>query len=105
MRGIGSKICPAKCRDGSAAMKKRNIWGAVAALAALYAIRMSLKMFEDLRRYNHILSLSNEGTVQEEFPELFVQIKAREKQTLKEWMNLMKAAPKDVMREIKMMTM
>jgi hypothetical protein len=86
-------------------MNKRRIWGAVAALAALYAIRMSIKMLEDLRRYNHILSLSNEGTVQEEFPELMVQIKAHEKQTLKEWKNLIKSVPKDAMREFKMMTM
>lgn len=86
-------------------MRKRNLWGAVAALAALYAIRMTIKMVEDVRRYNHILSMSNEGTVQEEFPELMRQVMTRERQTLKEWMNFMKSAPKDIARYIKIESM
>lgn len=86
-------------------MRKRNLWGAVAALAALYAIRMTIKMVEDVRRYNHILSMSNEGTVQEEFPELMRQVVTRERQTLKEWMNFMKSAPKDIARYIKIESM
>ena len=86
-------------------MRKRNLWGAVAALAALYAIRMTIKMAEDLRRYNHILSMSNEGTVQEEFPELMRQVLTRERQTLKEWMNFMKSAPKDIARYMKIESM
>jgi hypothetical protein len=86
-------------------MRKRNLWGAVAALAALYAIRMTIKMVEDLRRYNHILSMSNEGTVQEELPELLRQVITRERQTLKEWMNFMKSAPKDIARYMKIESM
>lgn len=86
-------------------MRKRNLWGAVAALAALYAIRMTIKMVEDVRRYNHILSMSNEGTVQEEFPELMRQVMTRERQTLKEWMNFMKSAPKDIARYVKIESM
>lgn len=86
-------------------MNKRNIWGALAALAALYAARMALKMAQDVRRYNHILSLSNEGTVQEEFPELMIQVMKREKQTLKEWMTFMKSAPKDLARYMKIESM
>ena len=86
-------------------MRKRNLWGAVAALAALYAIRMTMKMMEDLRRYNHILSMSNEGTVREEMPELMRQVMKSEKQTLKEWMNFMKSAPKDIARYMKIESM
>jgi hypothetical protein len=86
-------------------MNKRRFWGAVAALAALYAVRMTLKMAEDLRRYNHILSLSNEGTVQQEMPELAMQVMKREKQTVKEWMNFMKSAPKDFARYMKIESM
>jgi hypothetical protein len=86
-------------------MNKRRIWGAVAALAALYAIRMSIKMLEDLRRYNHILSLSNEGTVQEEFPELMVQVMKQERQTVREWMKFMTSWPKDLARYMKIESM
>jgi hypothetical protein len=86
-------------------MNKRRFWGAVAALAALYAVRMALKMAEDVRRYNHILSMSNEGTVQEEMPELLMQVMKREKQTGKEWVNLMKSAPKDFARYMKIESM
>lgn len=86
-------------------MNKRNLWGALAALAALYAIRMSLKLAEDYRRYNHILSLSNEGTVQDELPELLVQLYKREKQTLKEWANFAMSFPKDAARYLKIESM
>ena len=86
-------------------MRKRNLWGAVAALAALYAIRMTMKMMEDVRRYNHILSMSNEGTVQEELPELLRQIMTRERQTLKEWLTFLKSAPKDFARYMKIESM
>jgi hypothetical protein len=86
-------------------MNKRNRWGAVAALAALYAIRAAMKMAHDYRRYNHILSLSNEGTVQEELPELMRQIMKQERQTVKEWMNFMRSAPRDLARYIKIESM
>jgi len=86
-------------------MRKRNLWGAVAALAALYAIRLTMKMAEDVRRYNHILSMSNEGTVQEEFPELLRQVVKRERQTVVEWMNFLKSAPKDLARYMKIESM
>lgn len=86
-------------------MNKRNIWGALAALAALYAVRMTLKMAQEVRRYNHILSMSNEGTVQQEFPELMLQVMKQERQTGKEWMNFMKSAPKDLARYMKIESM
>jgi hypothetical protein len=82
-------------------MRKRNVLTALAVLAALYAARMALKMAEDVRRYNHILSLSNEGTVQQEFPELMVQVMKSERQTVKEWMNFLMSAPKDLARYLK----
>lgn len=86
-------------------MNKRKFWGAVATLAALYAARMSLKMAGDLRRYNHILSMSNEGTVSQEFPGLMIQVMKQERQTLKEWMNLIRSAPKDLARYLKIESM
>jgi hypothetical protein len=86
-------------------MKKKHIWGALAALAALYAAKMTLKMAQDVKRYNHILSLSNEGTVQDEFPELMLQVLKQQKQTIKEWKNFMKSAPKDLMRYMKIESM
>jgi len=86
-------------------MNKRNLWGAVAALAALYAVKIAMKMAHDLRRYNHILSLSNEGTVFEETPELLLQVKKQQRQTFKEWKNLIKSVPKDVARYMKIESM
>lgn len=86
-------------------MRKRNLWGAVAALAALYAARMAFKMAADLRRYNHILSLSNEGTVRDELPELMIQVMKSERQTVKEWMNFMTSFPKDLARYMKIESM
>ncbi len=82
-------------------MRKRNLWGVLAALAVFYAARMALKMAGDVRRYNHILSLSNEGTVQQELPELMLQVMKRERQTVKEWMNFIKSAPRDLARYMK----
>jgi hypothetical protein len=86
-------------------MNKRTFWGAVAALAALYAARMALKMAEDLRRYNRILSMSNEGTVQEEMPELMMQVMKGERQTVNEWVDFMKSAPKDLARYMRIEAM
>jgi hypothetical protein len=86
-------------------MRKRTLWAPLAAIAVLASARMALKMAHDYRRYNHILSLSNEGTVQEEFPELMVQVMKREKQTLKEWLTLMKSFPKDLARYMKIESM
>jgi hypothetical protein len=86
-------------------MKKKHIWAALAALAALYATKMTLKMAQDVKRYNHILSLSNEGTAQEEFPELMLQVLKQQKQTIKEWKNFMKSAPKDLLRYMKIESM
>jgi hypothetical protein len=86
-------------------MRKRNLWTVVGVLAALYTTRMALKLAGEYRRYNHILSMSNEGTVQEEFPELMVQVMKNEKQTLKEWKNLMMSAPKDIARYMKIESM
>jgi hypothetical protein len=86
-------------------MKKRNLWGALAALGALYAVKMAMKMTHDVRRYNHILSMSNEGTVAEEAPELMLQVMKHQRQTLKEWINFMKSAPKDLARYLKIESM
>jgi hypothetical protein len=43
--------------------------------------------------------------VQDETPELLLQVMKQQKQTLKEWKNFMQSAPKDIMRYIKIETM
>lgn len=86
-------------------MKKRSIWGVFGVLAALYLARAALKMAGEIKRYNHILSMSNEGTVFDETPELLVQIMKQERQTVKEWMNFMKSAPGDLARYMKIESM
>lgn len=86
-------------------MNKKNVWGAIAALAALYVARMAYKMTMEARRYNDILAMSNEGTLQDELPGLMVQIMAGQKQTVKEWMSFMKTAPSDLVRYMKIEAM
>lgn len=86
-------------------MRKRNVLAALATLGALYAVREALKMAGEVRRYNHILSMSNEGTVSQELPELMIMAAKQQKQTAKEWMALMRSAPKDLMRYLKIESM
>lgn len=85
-------------------MRKKALWG-VAILAGLYALRFSLKTSEELRRYNHILSLSNEGPVSQEIPDLMAEVLKQQRQTLAEWMNFVQSAPRDLMRYLKIGTM
>lgn len=86
-------------------MKKRYIFGALAVLATVYFVRLSLKLRQEYVRYNHILSMSDEGTVMEETPELMLQLLAQQAQTAKEFKNLARSAPKDVARYIKIEAM
>jgi hypothetical protein len=86
-------------------VNKKNIWGAIAALGALYLLRMGFKMASELKRYNAILAMSNEGTVSEEMPEVMLQVMKQERQTLREWGNFMQSAPKDLMRYLKIESM
>lgn len=87
-------------------MKKRVIAGTIAAAGlALWAARFSLKIAAELRRYDHIRSLSNEGPVMEETPELSMQILRGQQQTLREWLSFLKSAPKDAARYLKIESM
>ncbi|HZZ65613.1 MAG TPA: hypothetical protein VFE17_08955 [Candidatus Baltobacteraceae bacterium] len=86
-------------------MRKRMVWGPVAAIAALYLMRFGFKLAGEWRRYDKMLAMSNEGTVAQEFPELMVQIVTQQKQTLKEWKSFLRTAPKDLMRYLKIETM
>ena len=86
-------------------MRKRMVWGPIAAIAALYLTRLGFKLAGEWRRYDKILAMSNEGTVAQEFPELMVQIVTQQKQTLKEWKNFLRSAPKDLARYLKIETM
>lgn len=86
-------------------MRKRSILGALAATAgAIYLTRFALKMAEEIRRYDHIRSLSNEGPVMEETPELLKQILLGQRDAVKEWMQFFKSAPKDAARYTKIET-
>jgi len=86
-------------------VKKRYIFGALALTAAVYAVRLSLKLRQEYLRYNHILSLSDEGTVMEEAPELMLQLAVQQAQTIKELKNFARSAPKDAMRYVKIESM
>lgn len=86
-------------------MRKRTVWGPLAAIAALYLVRLGFKLAGEWRRYDKILAMSNEGTVAQEFPELMVQMLTQQKQTLEEWKNFMRSAPKDLIRYLKIETM
>jgi hypothetical protein len=87
-------------------MKKRYIAGAVAGAAvALWATQMWMKMARDLRRYNHIRSLSDEGPIQEEAPDMLLQLMTQERHALIAWGEFLKALPHDIARETKIFSM
>jgi hypothetical protein len=87
-------------------MKKRSIAGALAAAGiALWATKFALTMARELRRYDHIRSLSNEGPVMEETPEITMQVLRQQRQTLKEWMLFFQRFPKDAARYAKIESM
>lgn len=86
-------------------MKKRYILGALALLAAAYVARLALKTSQDIDRYNRMLSMSDEGTVQQEAPELLRQVVTQQGQTIKEFANFARSAPKDAARYAKIGSM
>jgi hypothetical protein len=84
-------------------MRKRVIAGIVAGAGlALWAARFSLTMSKELRRYDHLRSLSNEGPIMEDAPELTLEVMRGQRQTLKEWMLFFQRFPKDAARYAKM---
>ena len=86
-------------------MKKRYIFGALAVLGAVYLVRMGLKMMSDVDRYNDMLAMSDEGTLQEETPELLMQAIRQQAQTIEEFKNFARHAPKDAARYMKIESM
>jgi hypothetical protein len=87
-------------------MKKRYIAGAVAGgIIALWTAKMSMKMAHDLRRYNHIRSLSDEGPIQEETPDMLLQLATQERHWLIAMRDFFKAIPHDVARDAKIFSM
>jgi hypothetical protein len=91
--------------NGSDYVKKRYIFGALALFATAYFVRLSLKLRQEYLRYNHILSMSDEGNVMEETPELLLQVVKQQAQTIKELKNFARSAPKDVARYLKIEAM
>lgn len=86
-------------------MKKRYIVGALGLLATAYLVRLTLKLRQEYVRYNHILSMSDEGNVMEETPELLLQLIEQQAQTVKEFRTLARKVPKDVARYLKIEAM
>ena len=87
-------------------MRKRTVAGTlVAAGFALWATRFLLTTAAELRRYDHIRSLSNEGPIGEETPEIAMQIMREQQQTLKEWVQFLMRFPKDAARYMKIESM
>ena len=82
-------------------MRKRAIARTLAIAAALYAAKFVLTMAAELRRYDHLRSLSNEGPVMQETPEIAMQVMRGQRLTVKEWMMFFKSLPKDVARYAK----
>ncbi len=87
-------------------MKKRTVLGALAGAAtAMMFARMSMKMTRDLRRYDHLRSLSNEGPVMQETPEMMMQVLTYERHFLKNLKSFFQALPKDIARYMKIESM
>lgn len=87
-------------------MKKRYVAGAVAGAAlALWTAKMSMKMARDLRRYNHLRSLSDEGPVQEEMPDMMLQLLTQERHFLMALKSFFQSVPHDIQRDAKIFSM
>lgn len=86
-------------------MKKRYIFGILALAATAYVVRLTVRMLQDVERYNRILAMSDEGTVGQEAPELLLQAARQQAQTIKEFRNFARSAPKDAVRYVKIGSM
>lgn len=87
-------------------MKKRYVAGAVAGAAvALWTAKLAMKMAYDVRRYNHMRSLSDEGPIQEETPELLLQLMTAERHAAFALRDFFKALPHDIARDVKIFSM
>jgi len=86
-------------------MKKRTLWGPVAAIAALYAIKIGLKLADDAQRYNRILAISGEDPLSAKMPRLAMQILSEERATAKEWAAFLLSFPGDLVRYFRMESM
>lgn len=87
-------------------MKKRNIFGTLVALGvATYLFKFTAKMMQEIDRYNHIRSLSDEGPVMEETPDMLLQIATQERHFVMGWFAFLKALPHDIARYTKIESM
>ena len=86
-------------------MKKRILWGPLAAIVALYAISMGMRMADDMRRYNRIRAMSDDGTVAQEMPGLVMQTMNEERATITEWLRFLVTFPGDLVRYFRMESM
>ena len=86
-------------------MRKRTLWGPVAAIAALYAIKIGLRVADDLQRYNRILAMSDEDPLSSKLPNLAMQVLSEERATVKEWMAFFVSFPNDLLRYFRMESM
>jgi hypothetical protein len=86
-------------------MKKRTLWGPIVAIAALYAIKIGLRLADDAQRYNRILALSDEGPLTSKLPGLAMQVISEERATVKEWLTFLMSFPGDIVRYFRMESM
>ena len=86
-------------------MRKRALWGPVAAIAALYAIKIGMRVADDLQRYNRILAMSDEGPLSAKLPDLVREVLREERATVKEWMRFFVSVPNDLSRYFRMESM
>jgi|GEM_PF-4148585 len=86
-------------------MRKRTIVKTLAVAGVLYLAKFALTMAGELRRYDHLRSLSNEGPVMQEAPEITMQVVRGQRLIVKEWIMFFKSLPKDVARYVKIESM
>lgn len=86
-------------------MRKRALWGPLAALAALYALRMAFRMSQDIGRYNRMLAMSDEGPLSQKMPGLVNDVVREERGMVKEWLNLFTSFPGELARYFRMESM
>ena len=86
-------------------MKKRILWGPLAALGTLYALRMGMQMAQDMRRYNRMLAMSDEPPLSQKMPDLLRDVVRDERATVKEWFGLLLSFPGELMRYVRMESM
>ncbi len=86
-------------------MRKRMLWGPVAALAAIYALRMAIRMSQDMSRYNRMLAMSDEEPLSRKVPSILGQVVREQRATVNDWLDLLVSFPGELIRYVRMGSM